>query len=59
MIGALCRVPPSEKDGCHARRVSLAVGFDPRAVAGLVIEAADLHPLLPRLNDIAPGWIPA
>jgi phosphoserine phosphatase len=45
-------------------RVRLGVAANPsseevRKEAGLVLEGPDLRPLLPRLRDIVPGWVPA
>ena len=62
--GECLAVGDSTSDADMFERVRLGVAVNPssdrlRAVAGLVIEAADLHPLLPRLHEIAPGWIPA
>ena len=45
------------------RRVRVGVAVNPsseavRAAAHLVLDAPDLRPLLPRLAQIVPGWIP-
>jgi phosphoserine phosphatase len=44
--------------------VRVGVAVDPvsdvvRSAAHLVLETADLSPLLPRLNEMLPGWIPS
>jgi phosphoserine phosphatase len=45
-------------------RVRVGVAVKPsaatvRAAASLVLEEPDLHPLLPELDHLVPGWIPA
>lgn len=56
-------VGDSSSDVDMFKRVRLGVAVNPsseqvRAAAGLVIESPDLRLLLPRLNEIVPGWIP-
>lgn len=52
---------PSDIDMFRQVRLGIAVNSssdDVRAAAGLVLEGADLRPLLPGLGDIMPGWVP-
>jgi phosphoserine phosphatase len=50
-------------DAAMFERVRIGVAVNPsseqvRAAAHLVLEAPDLGPLLPRLHQVAPGWVP-
>jgi phosphoserine phosphatase len=61
--GECLAVGDSSSDAGMFAHVRLGVAVNPsservRAAAGLVIEAPDLRPLLPRLNEILPEWIP-
>jgi phosphoserine phosphatase len=56
-------VGDSVSDAAMFERVRIGVAVNPsseqvRAVADLVLEAPDLGPLLPRLHQVAPGWVP-
>jgi len=51
----------SDVDMFARARVGVAVNPSSdkaRAAAGLVLEAPDLRPLLPRLGEMLPGWVP-
>jgi phosphoserine phosphatase len=61
--GECLAVGDSSSDADMFAHVRLGVAVNPsservRAAAGLVIEEPDLRPLVPRLNEILPGWIP-
>jgi phosphoserine phosphatase len=50
-------------DAAMFERVWVGIAVNPssekvRAAAGLVLETPDLRPLLPRLQKVAPGWVP-
>jgi phosphoserine phosphatase len=50
-------------DAAMFERVRVGVAVNPssdkvRAAADLVLETPDLRPLLPRLHQLAPGWVP-
>jgi len=56
-------VGDSTSDADMFRRARVGVAVNPsseavRAAAHLVLDAPDLRPLLPRLDQLAPGWLP-
>jgi phosphoserine phosphatase len=56
-------VGDSTSDADMFRQVQVGAAVNPsseqvRAAAGLVLEAPDLWPLLPRVQEMMPGWIP-
>jgi len=64
-------VPPADclavgdgrSDAAMFARVRIGIAVNPssdqvRSAAGLVLDSPDLRPLLPKLRDTVPGWLP-